>query len=76
MRFSLFAQGEVDTVELFVNYYNFAQDSTYDKVSVKTWTASDFPANGFIPSFDLTSQMIAVIVGMPAMIVRVRVRMV
>jgi len=57
--FSLFTEGDnVQDVNLYVDYYNFAQDSVYDRVFVQGWTANDF-TDGVIADFDLPSTQVA-----------------
>lgn len=53
----------ISTIELYVDYFSFSQDSTYDQVLVSTIAGSSFNAEGTLPGVVLTSQDISTAVG-------------
>ena len=58
--FSLFTEGDnLAESRLYLDYFNFTQDSIYDRVLLETWSRSDFGSDGFIENYDLTAQAIA-----------------
>ena len=67
LEFSLFSENKnIESVVLSGVYYNFAMDSTFDKVELMSWTQADFDANdGAIRKVDFTSQFLADKFGLP-----------
>lgn len=55
----------IDSVKLFLDYYSFGQDSTYDNAFVHSFLGSDFSADGIINAYDLTTIQISDAVGIP-----------
>lgn len=64
LKMDLFHEGDpLDKVELYVDYYSFSQDSTYNQALVHTWAAADFNNAGgdanIISDFTLPSTTIS-----------------
>jgi hypothetical protein len=53
----------ISTVDLYVDYFSFSQDSTYDRALVATISGTQFDSQGIIENFVLTSLSISDAVG-------------
>jgi len=49
----------IQSVQFFADYFNFASDSTFDRTLVATVEGSQFGSEGIINDFEITSQNIA-----------------
>lgn len=64
LEMSLFTEvTTISNVELYVDYFSFSQDSTYDRVLVTTISGSQFNSEGIINDVVLSSQEISTAVG-------------